>query len=211
MRILAGTQTAYATQGANPHPNGPVAQVSGKPARFSLIKGQPTVIALKYPTGKRISSRFGADQMMYTLTDGRVGYFSLEVAAEIDSLGLAAGEPFEICHHGGAEWSIERVHSPAGPTNGTPAFQARAAAETRSSVAIAGSAFRNSAPLVAGKLNGAGEDGPAIMRRCYKAAIEIALEAVQTAQAKGLLLSPSFEDVRAIAATLCITETGGRR
>ena len=67
MRILAGTQTAYATQGANAPANGPVAQMSGKPGRFSLIKGQKTVIALKYPTGKRVSSRFGADQIMYTL------------------------------------------------------------------------------------------------------------------------------------------------
>jgi hypothetical protein len=211
MRILAGSQTAYATQGANARANGPVSQISGKPARFSLIKGQPTVIALKYPTGKRVSSRFGADQMMYTLTDGRVGYFSLEVAAEIDSLRLAAGEPFEICHHGGVEWSIERVHVSARPANGVAAPQTRAAAEARSRTAIAESAFRNGAPPAPGKLNGAGEDVPAIMRRCYKAAIEIALEAVQTAQAKGMLLSPSFEDVRAIAATLCITETGGRR
>ena len=64
MKILAGTQTAYATQGAAIPQNGPVAQMSSKPVRFSLIKGQPTVIALKYPTGKRVSSRFGADQMM---------------------------------------------------------------------------------------------------------------------------------------------------
>lgn len=210
MRILAGTQTAYATQRvANPHANGPVAQTSGKPVRFSLIKGQPTVISLKYPTGKRVSSRFGADQMMYTLTDGRVGYFPLEVAAEIDSLGLAAGEPFEICHHGGTEWSIERVHER--PANGAAAPQARAVGDARSSGATAGSAFQNSSPPTAGKLNGAGEDVPAIMRRCYHAAIDIALDAVQTAQSKGLLLSPSFEDLRAIAATLCITETGGRR
>ena len=145
---------------------------------------------------------------MYTLADGRIGYFSLEVAAEIDSLRLAAGEPFEICHHGGAEWSIERVH--ARPANGVVP-QARAAAEARSTTPTAGSAFRNSPASPAGKLNGAGEDVPAIMRRCYKAAIEITLEAVQTAQANGLLLSPSFEDVRAIAATLCITETGARR
>ena len=211
MRILAGTQAAYATQGAAIPENSPVARMSGKLARLSLIKGQPTVIALKYPTGKRVSSRFGADQMMYTLTDGRVGYFPLEVASEIDSLRLAAGEPFGICHHGGAKWSIERVHTSTRPANGGAASQAGAAVEERSSAATVGSAFRNSAPPAAGKLNGAGEDVPAIMRRCYKAAIEIALEAVQTAQANGLLLSPNFEDVRAIAATLCITETGGRR
>jgi hypothetical protein len=211
MRILAGTQTAYATQAAAiPHANGSVAQIGGKPARFSLIKGQPTVIALKYPTGKRVSSRFGADQMMYTLTDGRVGYFPLKVAAEIDSLRLAAGEPFGICHHGGAEWSIERVHTSTRPANEGAASQAGAAVEERSSAATVGSAFRNSAPA-AGKLNGAGEEIPAIMRRCYTAAIEIPLEAVKTAHAKGLLLTPSFEDVRAIAATRCITETGGRR
>jgi hypothetical protein len=167
------------------------------------------VIALKYPTGKRVSSRFGADQMMYTLTDGRVGYFPLEVAAEIDSLRLAAGEPFQICHHGGAQWSIERVHDTSRPAHGAAAPQARAT--DPSSTATAGSGFRNSTASAANKLNGAGEDVPAIMRRCYKAAIEIALEAVQTAHAKGLLISPSFEDVRAIAATLCITETGGRR
>ena len=59
-------------------------------------------------------------------------------------------------------------------------------------------------------VNGSGEDLPRIMTRCYSCAIEIAVKAVDVAKAKGLMICPTFEDIRALAATLVITETGRR-
>ena len=48
------------------------------------------------------------------------------------------------------------------------------------------------------------------MSHCYTRAVDIALGAVEYAKTRGLVLSPSFEDVRALAATLCISEQGRR-
>jgi hypothetical protein len=62
----------------------------------------------------------------------------------------------------------------------------------------------------AGPVNGAGEDSAAIMTRHYCSAINIALEAVKCAEAKGLRITPAFEDIRAMAATLLINESGRR-
>lgn len=187
MRILAGTHTPQAApqNGAAPPP-------PAKPARFSLVRGQASTVALKYPAGKRVSSRFGPDQMMYTLADGRVGYFPLAIAAEIDSLHLAAGEPFSICDYGQGEWAIERAH-PNAAKNG-------------------GSAAPPEAPRpAAGKINGQGEDSAAILERCFLRAVNVALAAAEYARGKGLQIAPRFEDIRAMAATLHINETGGRR
>ena len=53
-------------------------------------------VALKWPDGKIISNQYG-DQMMYALTDGRVMFLDLDVAAKIRMLDVRAGEPFIIC------------------------------------------------------------------------------------------------------------------
>jgi hypothetical protein len=50
-----------------------------------------------------------------------------------------------------------------------------------------------------------------MMTRCYASAIDIAVAAVESARGRGLMITPSFEDVRCIAATMLINETGGRK
>jgi hypothetical protein len=60
-------------------------------------------------------------------------------------------------------------------------------------------------------VNGIGETSAAILARCYRDAVDIALTAVAYAKENGLLLTPEFADIRAMAATLAINETGGRR
>ncbi len=54
------------------------------------------------------------------------------------------------------------------------------------------------------KVNGQGQTSADIARACYRDAIDVALESVTYAKSKGLMLAPSFEDIRCLSATLLI-------
>lgn len=157
--------------------------------KLTLANGTPVTIALQYATGKRVNSRIpGAqDQMYYTLTDGRGMYLPLEVGSMVDKLTLKPGEPFLICKNGPRDWQVNRVDNRQRDYN--PPF--------------------NQSPSQA-PVNGTGEDAGRILSRCYESAISIALEAVETARTRGLMVSPSFEDIRCISSVLMIAETGRR-
>jgi len=52
-------------------------------------------VALKYNDGKEVTGQYG-DQVLYTLTDGRVMYVPPIVKKNIDELGIGRGELFTI-------------------------------------------------------------------------------------------------------------------
>jgi hypothetical protein len=55
----------------------------------------PVEIALKYSDGKDVTGQYG-DQVLYTLTDGRVMYVPPIVKKKIDEAGITRGELFTI-------------------------------------------------------------------------------------------------------------------
>ena len=55
----------------------------------------PVEVALKYNDGKEVNGQYG-DQVLYTLTDGRVMYVPPIVKRRIDELGIARGELFTL-------------------------------------------------------------------------------------------------------------------
>jgi hypothetical protein len=55
----------------------------------------PVEIALKYNDGKEVNGQYG-DQVLYTLTDGRVMYVPPIVKRKIDELGIGRGELFTL-------------------------------------------------------------------------------------------------------------------
>src|ERR1700693_2290735 len=52
-------------------------------------------VTLKYNDGKEVTGQYG-DQVLYTLTDGRVMYVPPIVKKKIDELGIGRGELFTI-------------------------------------------------------------------------------------------------------------------
>jgi hypothetical protein len=52
-------------------------------------------VALKYNDGKEVNGQYG-DQILYTLTDGRVMYVPPIVKRKIDELGIGRGELFTL-------------------------------------------------------------------------------------------------------------------
>lgn len=55
----------------------------------------PVTLALKYAQGRTVSGISG-ERIMYSLVDGRVLFLDLDVAAQIEALGVNVREPFSI-------------------------------------------------------------------------------------------------------------------
>jgi hypothetical protein len=176
-------------------------------ARCIFIVGQPKTLALQYATGKPcVSKQSGKPQRMYTFTNGERAWFDLHVADAIDSLTLAVGQPFTLCHHGGEVWDVDRAPQATryGTWPGTWGAQQQQAAAPAATSPETDTPAPPHASSVAAHSNSAGN----ILASFYPDAIEIALAGVAAAKAKGLMLVPSFEDIRCIAATLMISSEG---
>jgi len=96
--------------------------------RFNM--NVPEQVSLQYPEGKRVQGRYG-EQVMYSLSDGRVMYVPLYVEQRINELAIGAAEPIELCkaevrdgNRRWVEWHIQRSEGPQQPpprANGTAA------------------------------------------------------------------------------------------
>jgi len=102
----------------------------------------PVEVALKYNDGKEVTGQYG-DQVLYTLTDGRVMYVPPIVKRKIDELRIGRGELFTLTKaekKNGTRRTIEWVvaarergdlHPPAGaqqPNGQRPPYQRNDAA-----------------------------------------------------------------------------------
>jgi hypothetical protein len=198
MRILAGTP-AYSS---NPQ-NAPGPRLTPPSTRFTTIVGLPKTIALQFERGKVVRSRYsGKDEMMYTLTTGEKAYFPLAVGEAIDSLTLAPGQPFTVCHHGGGNWDVDRapLAPPSAPAQPLPARPSPPTPPLPPAASLHSSAAQ--APLQ--RMNGAGETAADLYLEHFQSAIDIVLAGVPLANAKGLMVAPTFEDIRCIATHLAI-------
>ena len=81
-------------------------------------------VALRFPEGKQVQSKLegGADQMMYSLADGRVMYVPLHVGERIRELRIGPGERFSLVkaevktgNRRGIEWQVEAGRPGSGP------------------------------------------------------------------------------------------------
>lgn len=164
--------------------------------KLNIIPGEPQTLALRTPTGKQVKSRIpGApDQAYYSLTDGRSLYLPLEVGSMIDQLKLRQGDRVRILKRSSRDWTVEKVGAE---------LQKPAKSSAREMI---DGCKENSTPV-----NGAGEACSDILARCYQSAVEISLGAAEYAKTRGLMIAPSFEDVRCVASVLMISETRGMR
>jgi hypothetical protein len=85
----------------------------------------PVTATLAYADGLKVQGRFG-DQVMYSLTDGRVMYVPPIVRDKLVELGIGQNEPFAICRAERREgnrrfvdWVVEPEGSAAAAQNAT--------------------------------------------------------------------------------------------
>src|SRR5580765_8975617 len=84
-------------------------------AILRLTTNQTYEIALKYKSGKEVTSRYGP-QNQFTLTDGQILYLPVDVSQSIANLHLSPQEPFlltKLSTAGEITWTVERKPQPA--------------------------------------------------------------------------------------------------
>ena len=169
-------------------------------------------VALKYNDGKEVTGQYG-DQVLYTLTDGRVMYVPPIVKKKIDELGIGRGELFTITKvekKTGTRRAIEWV---VGATDGgdrkpqTRAQQrnGQVPAQRRWTVSApaSGNSHRPGSPSE-GKgflVTGQGQ----FLLRALAAAVDVATATERYATACGLELQFTSEDLREIGLSIYTT------
>jgi hypothetical protein len=170
-------------------------------------------VALKYNDGKEVTGQYG-DQVLYTLTDGRVMYVPPIVKKKIDELGIGRGELFTITKaekKNGTRRTIEWVvgtdgsgdRKPRRQPNGTAPAQCRGGA---GSTPANGNGHRPN-PLSEAKgflVTGQGQ----FLLQALAAAVDVAAATERYATACGLELQFTSEDLREIG--LSIYTTGAK-
>ncbi len=178
--------------------------------KLNLKVGEPHVIALSQVDGRPVSSQFSGDQLMFTLVDGRKLFLDPYVQDRIRDARITPRQVFEI----------EKVEVFAGNRR-TVEVVVRLKGAAANGIASAPSAIGGistlppkptpvPAPAIAERVNGAGETAAEIMAQCYRRAVDVALTTVAYARENGLMLSPTFEDIRASGTALFIQNSRGQ-
>jgi hypothetical protein len=176
----------------------------------------PIDIALKYNDGKEVTGQYG-DQVLYTLTDGRVMYVPPIVKKKIDELGIGRGELFTITKaekKNGTRRTIEWVVATDGSgdrktqsrvqqPNGTAPAQRRGGG---GSTPTNGNGHRPSSLSEAKGFLVTGQGQ--FLLQALAAAVDVAAATERYASACGLELQFTSEDLREIG--LSIYTTGAK-
>jgi len=162
-------------------------------------------VALKYNDGKEVTGQYG-DQVLYTLTDGRVMYVPPIVKKKIDELGIGRGELFTITKaekKNGTRRTIEWVIGTDGSGDRKPQ---RRDQQPNGTAPANGNGHRLS-PRNEAKgflVSGQGQ----FLLQALAAAVDVAAATERYATACGLELQFTSEDLREIG--LSIYTTGAK-
>ena len=160
----------------------------------------PVEVALKYGDGKDVNGQYG-DQVLYTLTDGRVMYVPPIVRKQIEDLGIGRGELFTITKaekRNGArrtiEWQVAGNGRTASQRSGESAADNGRPAGTGPGKQPLGQASGNG---LVGRAVPAGA-GAQFLKQALALAVDAVAEAERYAGTHGISLQFTSEDVREI-------------
>jgi hypothetical protein len=172
----------------------------------------PVTATLVYADGLKVQGRFG-EQVMYSLTDGRVMYVPPIVRDRLLELGIRQNDPFAICRAERREGNrrfVDWVIQPHGASSQTASANSHTDAPGSPVSEDSSARFK---PNGNGNGNGGGKPAgvPAsaataetALRAALMSSIDAALAAEQYASARGLSVRFGSEDLRAMALSLFI-------
>jgi hypothetical protein len=172
----------------------------------------PVTATLAYADGLKVQGRFG-DQVMYSLTDGRVMYVPPIVRDRLLELGIRQNDPFAICRAERREGNrrfVDWVIQPHGAASQTASANSHTDAPGSP---VNGDSSARFKPNGNGNGNGGGKPAgvPAsaataesALHAALMSSIDAALAAEQYASAHGLSVRFGSEDLRAMALSLFI-------
>ena len=167
----------------------------------------PVTATLAYPDGLKVQGRFG-DQVMYSLTDGRVMYVPPIVRDKPVELGIRQHEPFAICRAERREGNRRFVDWVVQPEGSAAATQSATAQGDTPWTPVNGNSGARVKPNGNGNGNGHGKPASAptksgtaetALRAALTTSIDAALAAEQYASAHGLSIRFGSEDLRGMA------------
>lgn len=170
----------------------------------------PETFELAFPDGLRVHSKFGGDQVMFSLTNGDKWYCDPFIASKIRDAGIGANTPFTVCkrevingNRRVVEYEVERILEqslaapPAPPVADVrPTVRASESADAKTVAVFAGAgASVNPAPdTFSRKFDGPGAPaaGPApssvaLMKIAGIGAIDVVLEVEAYARSRGMV------------------------
>lgn len=188
-----------------------------------LQSNVPETIALEFADGLPVASRFGGDQVMFSLCDGRKLYLSPYVADKIAAAGIGARQPFTLCKRevtNGNRRTIDYQIEAAAAANGagpaatepapvvrnTPQTQQRSVTPSAPPSSLPSQAAATPAPVTA-------TTPGALMTAAGRAAVDAVLEIERYAQSRGMTdFAFGADNLQAIAVSLFIAmdRKGGR-
>ncbi len=174
----------------------------------------PVTIALEYPEGKEVESRFNNEiQYQWTITENRIAWVEPLVEAKRKALGLKAGVPFEVCKRRMGRlvsWEVKRVDEDDDLSQhlnqsldviergekfpGQPGTRPIAQATTQ----------QEPSRVIRSQATTAGTRAGKVMAGALMASVDALLETKTYAASKGMILNFNEEDVRACAITFYI-------
>jgi len=160
----------------------------------------PVEIALKYSNGKDVTGQYG-DQVLYTLTDGRVMYVPPIVRKQIEGLAVARGELFTITkaeNKNGTrrtiEWQVSVNGRTAKESNSPPPNEVARPLCAGSASQSPAHASNNGTPRRVAPLPVSAQ----FLKQALALAVDAVAEAERYAGSHGISLQFTSEDVREI-------------
>lgn len=172
----------------------------------------PVEVALKYGDGKEINGQYG-DQVLYTLTDGRVMYVPPIVKRRIEELGIGRGELFTLTKaekkngtRRTIEWLVaagERQEKP--PRQSVETATGRRLAQQRVDPAVSGNGNGQRASSTQDAKGFLVTSHGQLLLQSLAAAVDVAAATERYAVASGVQLQFTSEDLREIGLRIYAT------
>ena len=172
----------------------------------------PVEVALKYGDGKEVNGQYG-DQVLYTLTDGRVMYVPPIVKRRIEELGIGRGELFTLTKaekkngtRRTIEWLVaarERGEKP--PRGSAPATNGQRPTQQRNGGAVSENGNGQRANLTYDAKGFLVTNHGQLLLQSLAVAVDVTVATERYAAASGVELQFTSEDLREIGLRIYAT------
>lgn len=149
----------------------------------------PETLELQFPEGLKVTSKFGGDQIMFSLTNGEKFYTDEFVASKIKQAGIGANQPFNIVkrevitgNRRRVEYEIEALKDPQSITDPRPTVYAGESRDRSQTAVLLGAG----ASIPAAAAAAPAPSSVAVMKLAGIGAIDAVLEIEHYAQSRGM-------------------------
>ena len=172
----------------------------------------PVEVALKYGDGKEVNGQYG-DQVLYTLTDGRVMYVPPIVKRRIEELGIGRGELFTLTKaekkngtRRTIEWLVAAGERGEKPARGSaPSATGQLPAQQRNGGAVSGNGNGQRANSTYDAKGFLATNQGQLLLQSLASAVDVAAATQRYAAASGVELQFTSEDLREIGLRIYAT------